>query len=208
MNLLTHLLLVLITTAATCDRIIQTTNGPIRGMIVESGKVEAFLGIPYAEPPVGRLRFAKPVSKSSGEAVYHANQLPPPCIQAKFGPAYFAPNISNMSEDCLYLNLWVPQSQDKSERKTILIFIHGGGFMVGSSNMKVYDGALLAEYGDIIVATINYRVGGLGFFTGKYFFSTYKNIRQYFSYLYGASRYNSMRTHSIFFHWQAKCEEQ
>lgn len=149
------------------DEVVITTNGAVQGTTVESEGylLEAFLGIPYAEPPTGRLRFAKPVPKTQWEGVYDASKLPPPCIQNVTQPSYFTPDITDMSEDCLYLNIWVPHSQSNdSKLKTILFYIHGGAFNTGSSNMKLYDGAKLAARGDVIVVTVNYRVGALGFY--------------------------------------------
>uniref|UniRef100_T1E184 Carboxylic ester hydrolase n=1 Tax=Cupiennius salei TaxID=6928 RepID=T1E184_CUPSA len=159
------LILLLVATLVRCDRIVTTTNGPVKGISLSPKKVEAFLGIPYAEPPVGPLRFAKPVPKSSWEETYDASELPPSCIQPLLDDFYFNPSpAGNMREDCLYLNLWVPEGG--SDSKPIMLFIHGGGYLSGSSNMRVYNGANLAEHGDVIVATINYRLWILGFFSG------------------------------------------
>uniref|UniRef100_T1DFV2 Carboxylic ester hydrolase n=1 Tax=Cupiennius salei TaxID=6928 RepID=T1DFV2_CUPSA len=159
------LILLLVATLVRCDRTVTTTNGPVKGISLSPKKVEAFLGIPYAEPPVGPLRFAKPVPKSSWEETYDASELPPTCVQTLLGDLYFSPDPNGkMSEDCLYLNLWVPEGG--SDPKPIMLFIHGGGFMTGATNMRIYNGANLAEHGDVIVATINYRVGTLGFFSG------------------------------------------
>nr|ANQ45786.1 AChE6 [Pardosa pseudoannulata] len=159
------LLLLSIVTFASCDRIVTTTNGPVKGTSLSPKKVVAFLGIPYAEPPVGPLRFAKPVPKSFWEELYLAKEFPPSCMQFPLGDLHYAPDPNGkMSEDCLYLNIWVPEGG--SDAKPIMLFIHGGGFVFGSSNTRVYDGANLSEHGDVIVVTINYRVGTLGFFSG------------------------------------------
>lgn len=150
---------------AVSSDVVQTNTGPVQGKVVASGKVEAFLGIPYAEPPIGPLRFSKPVPKTPWQEVYDATSLPPACTQVKLGKVFYAPDEDYMSEDCLYLNLWVPNSKRTDEPKTIMLFIHGGGFMFGASNQPFYHGEKLAEHGDVIVATINYRLGGLGFLT-------------------------------------------
>lgn len=149
------------------DRIVHTNTGPIKGVSLAQKKVEAFLGIPYAEPPVGPLRFAKPVAKSAWKGVYEAKELPNACVQAIMG--FLRADPEKMSEDCLYLNIWTPSSEN--HLKPIMVYIHGGAFMVGSSNLKIYNGANLAEWGDVIVATINYRVGSLGFFSGNLLFA-------------------------------------
>uniref|UniRef100_A0AAU7E3W1 Carboxylic ester hydrolase n=1 Tax=Cupiennius salei TaxID=6928 RepID=A0AAU7E3W1_CUPSA len=153
--------------ATYADRVVMTTNGPLQGITVESAgtAVEAFLGVPYAEPPVGRLRFARPVPKTSWFGVYDASRLAPTCIQNVTEPYYFTPDVTNMTEDCLYLNIWVPRFKSKAKLKPVLFFIHGGAFNIGSSNMKVYDGSKLAVEGDVIVVTVNYRVGVMGFFS-------------------------------------------
>ncbi|XP_035205089.1 acetylcholinesterase-1-like, partial [Stegodyphus dumicola] len=148
------------------DRVVMTNNGPIQGITVSSEpEIEAFLGIPYAEPPVGRLRFMKPVPKTSWLGVYDASKLAPTCIQNASAQYYYMPNIDNMTEDCLYLNMWVPYSGNGTGRKPIIFFIHGGAFNIGSSNMGVYDGTKMVSRGDVIVVTINYRIGVMGFFS-------------------------------------------
>lgn len=149
------------------DSVVMTTSGPLQGISIdtEGSELEAFLGIPYAEPPVGRLRFAKPVPKTSWSGVYDASKLAPTCIQNITQDFYYTPDVSNMTEDCLYLNVWVPNIRLQTKLKPILFFIHGGAFMIGSSNMKVYDGAKLAARGDVVVVSVNYRVGVMGFFS-------------------------------------------
>lgn len=149
------------------DRVVMTTSGPLQGITVDSEgfELEAFLGIPYAEPPVGRLRFAKPVPKTPWSGVYDASKLPPTCIQNVTFPFYYTPDIEGMTEDCLYLNVWVPNFGAKSKLRPILFFIHGGAFNIGSSNMKLYDGSKLATRGDVVVVTVNYRIGVMGFFS-------------------------------------------
>ncbi|GFS78517.1 acetylcholinesterase-1 [Nephila pilipes] len=149
------------------DRVIMTNNGPVQGITVTSGEVEieAFLGIPYAEPPLGRLRFQQPVPKTSWSGVYDASKLPPPCVQNITEFRYWDPDIENMTEDCLYLNLWVPYTRKSNKLKPIVIYIHGGSFNSGSASQEVYNGKNLAEFGDIIVGSMNYRVGVMGFFS-------------------------------------------
>lgn len=152
------------------ESIVETNTGPVRGVSLPDKKVEAFFGIPYAEPPVGPLRFKKPVPKAPWSETYDAKELPPACVQAFSNEfRFFAGGDIKMTEDCLHLNLWVPEGD--SNPKAVMVFIHGGGFMSGSSNAKIYDGAALAEYGDVIVASMNYRVGTLGYFSGTFFLS-------------------------------------
>lgn len=159
-----YLLLLLIVPLVSGGRTVETNNGPVRGISLKDKKVEAFLGIPFAEPPVGSLRFAKPVPKSPWKETYNATELPPSCIQFRletFGILSGSNVEREQKEDCLYLNLWVPKRG--SNLKPIMVWIHGGSFMFGSSNWRIYDGAALSQRGDVIVATINYRLGTLGF---------------------------------------------
>uniref|UniRef100_A0AAU7E2K7 Carboxylic ester hydrolase n=1 Tax=Cupiennius salei TaxID=6928 RepID=A0AAU7E2K7_CUPSA len=146
------------------ELIVETSSGPIRGTAALSDDVEAFLGIPYAEPPVGDLRFAKPVPKKRWDKILDASTLPPPCVQFSMGPYYFMPDITNMSEDCLYLNIWNPKAESNHGLRPVIIYIHPGAFCTGGTNMKVYDGSRLASLGDVVVVTINYRLGVLGYF--------------------------------------------
>ncbi|KAG8185539.1 hypothetical protein JTE90_012875 [Oedothorax gibbosus] len=145
----------------------MTTTGLLRGFTKTTHglQIEAFLGVPYAEPPIDDRRFKKPLPKTPWEGELKAFLLPPPCIQNVSIQHYWEPEVQNMTEDCLYLNLWVPYSENNSELKTIIIFIHGGSFEHGSSNMPLYDGTKLAQFGNVIVANFNYRVGVMGFFS-------------------------------------------
>ncbi|XP_015930698.2 acetylcholinesterase-1-like [Parasteatoda tepidariorum] len=160
-------ILISLMASASSDRVVMTNNGPVQGITVASGNpnIEAFLGIPYAEPPTGRLRFRKPVPKTPWSGVYDASNLSPPCIQNGTDDFYYIPKLANMSEDCLYLNIWVPYSRRSTGLKPVLIYIHGGAFNTGSSIQEVLDGTVLSQRGDILVINLNYRVGVLGFFT-------------------------------------------
>lgn len=148
------------------NSILTTTSGTIRGTNGLVDDVIAFLGIPYAEPPVGDRRFAKPVPKRKWDEIYNAVSMPPPCAQVAGQPYAFMPNLSNMSEDCLYLNIWTPKSSSSNELKPIIIFLHPGLYMYGSASMDVHDGSKLSSRGDVVFASINYRLGAFGFFWG------------------------------------------
>lgn len=140
----------------------STTGGALRG--VDKGRVEAFLGIPYAAPPVGEARWREPQPAPAWQGERDASQFGPSCQQAAAGA--WGPYSSEFlaappfSEDCLSLNVWKPAG--KRARLPVLVFIHGGGFGGGSSAVPAYDGAKLAARG-LVVVTINYRVGVLGF---------------------------------------------
>lgn len=123
-------------------------------------QVRKYLGIPYAEPPIGNLRFEKPVMKTSLQSPYKAVSYSPKCVQA------FLPENDSMSEDCLYLNIFTPEvtiTSSSSSPKPVMIWIHGGGFLVGYANP--YEGDVISALNDVIVVSINYRIGVLGFFS-------------------------------------------
>ena len=143
------------------DAIAETAAGSVGGF--EEDNLYVFRGIPYAAPPVGELRFRAPQPHPGWEGVRDAGD---------FGA--IAPQISNdgleellgsfpqpQSEDCLFLNVWTPGVD--SARRPTLVWIHGGGFTIGSGSEPYYAGATLADRGDVVVVTINYRLGALGF---------------------------------------------
>uniref|UniRef100_A0A3Q3KBZ2 Carboxylic ester hydrolase n=1 Tax=Monopterus albus TaxID=43700 RepID=A0A3Q3KBZ2_MONAL len=124
--------------------------------------VHAYLGVPFAKPPVGpALRFAAPQPVEGWEGVKDATQQPPMCVQDReqfldlidtLGMTLA--HIPDISEDCLYLNIYTPTSR-------VMVWIHGGGFTMGSASM--YDGSALAAYQEVVVVLIQYRLGLLGF---------------------------------------------
>ena len=153
---------------------VTTSNGVINGFsdVIDHVTVDIYLGIPFANPPVGNLRFRAPEPVSNWTGVKQTKKLPNSCIQTpdenfdRFeGVEMWNPN-TKISEDCLYLNLWVPRSNNNNSATT-LIWIYGGSFTYGSSTLDVYDGRYLAAKQGVIVASMQYRMGVLGFlFTG------------------------------------------
>jgi para-nitrobenzyl esterase len=139
--------------------VIHTTTGSVSGRDAGSGVI-AYLGIPYAAPPVGPLRWRPPQPGARWTAVRTANEYGGPCPQARWaGPS---PNLTRMSEDCLTLNVWVPRHRP-GERLPVMVLIHGGGFFVGSSaDGEPSNEVALAAQG-VIVASMNYRLGVFGF---------------------------------------------
>lgn len=135
---------------------------------IDGKPVNVFLGIPYAKPPVGELRFKRPVPITQYSEPVNAVKWPNPCVQS---PVVLQTatkqliNNTNFSEDCLYLNIWSPGNGqgDNIELKHVLFFIHGGGFYTGASNLEQTDGEILAAKGDVVVVTFNYRLGWFGF---------------------------------------------
>ena len=122
-----------------------------------------FLGIPYAEPPIGPLRFCKPVPRRRASATVDATSPRPAPLQA-MGPSLgLFGDISpkSISEDCLYLNVWTPAADE--ERRPVLVHLFGGGFQRGSATDGVEDAAALSKKSDCVVVRIGFRVGVLGF---------------------------------------------
>lgn len=152
------------------DLIVQTTYGRIRGVVTEripGKRIHSFLGVPYATPPVNELRFERPMPPTSWEGVRYAQKLPPACIQSDmmYIDEYF-PGFEDTSEDCLYLNLYIPEVEsNRSGNTSVLVFVHGGSNRDGMGSML--EGDILAGHGGIIVVTINYRLGIYGFVAAK-----------------------------------------
>lgn len=139
---------------------IETKQGTLRGSVMNG--VRSWKGVPYAEPPVGELRFRAPQSPESWEGVRDALAFSPICPQP--GPpetSLFGSSAVGMSEDCLYLNVWAPESG--SAGLPVMVWIHGGAFVSGASSIPLYDGTQLALRGECVVVSVNYRLGALGF---------------------------------------------
>ena len=136
--------------------IVRIEGGLVRGVAVPGGG-DAFVGLPYAAPPVGNLRWRPPQAPAGWRGVRDATQFAPSCPQA---PSLFAPPPP-FSEDCLYLNVYTPTFRhDHRSNRPVLVWIHGGGFTEDAG--RNYDGSKLAADGAVVV-TINYRLGALGF---------------------------------------------
>jgi para-nitrobenzyl esterase len=136
---------------------VKTRLGEIEGALLR--KTRAFFGIPYAQPPVGRLRFSPPKPAKAWSGILDASAFGPMCPQPQLGPlALDYP----MNEDCLTLNVYTPDLAI-GKPLPVMIFIHGGGFVFGSS--RAYTPERLSEAGPVVVVTIQYRLGSLGFLT-------------------------------------------
>lgn len=157
---------------AVADPIVETDNGKILGMTVTvfngTREVDVFLGIPYATPPVGERRFRPSVPAPPWKPyVLQATKKGAACMQ--FTPVNPVPawveRESERSEDCLYLNIWRPHigANHTTGRMDVMVWIHGGGLNFGSASMDIYDGAVLAAEGHVIVVSMNYRLGAFGF---------------------------------------------
>lgn len=134
---------------------VETESGWVQG--VRDGDVAAFLGLRYAAPPIGAdRRFLPPLPLAPWSGVQTADRFGPTALQTPPQPYNRA-----QSEDCLTLNVWTPGPDDV--RRPVLFFIHGGGFTSGSGSDPSYNGRTLAHRGDLVVVTVNYRLGALGF---------------------------------------------
>ncbi|KAK7190823.1 hypothetical protein DPSP01_007907 [Paraphaeosphaeria sporulosa] len=164
--------------------VLHTTSGLVRGhKAPRAPNVTAYLGIPYAQPPISNLRFAPPLRyESTGNkffgdklgnscpiySTYTSDLLPDPNAGLNFteaGVEYFnaiAQVNETFSEDCLTLNIW-SKNVGQGRRTGVLLFVPGGGYVAGSANAKTYDGAKFVDQEDIVVVTFNYRVNILGF---------------------------------------------
>jgi len=143
--------------------IVRTRNGEVEGL--RRRGVQVYRGIPYAQPPRGVLRFQAPVAPKPWAGVLSGRRFGPSAPQ--FPPAMLLVRRaigaaeSQQSQDCLYLNVWTPEADGR--RRPVMVWIHGGAFILGSGSAGLYDGAQLARNGDAVVVTINYRLGALGF---------------------------------------------
>ncbi|XP_060095199.1 cholinesterase-like isoform X2 [Heteronotia binoei] len=153
--------------SAEYEATVVTSSGRIQGKHLPAGSrnVTAYLGIPYAEPPMGKLRFQKPLPHKPWSHILEATNFGNSCPQAVLSgipdAATFNANTPH-SEDCLFLNVWVPYPQP-STPAAVLVFIHGGGFFFGTASLVIYNGAFLAATENVIVVSMNYRLGALGF---------------------------------------------
>ena len=137
---------------------VQTVNGTLEG--IDCSGVKVFKGVPFAAPPVGNLRWKAPQPVEKWEGVRQAKDYGPnPMQEALFGDMMFG--TKEMSEDCLYLNIWTP-SKTWNEKLPVFIYFNGGGLMAGSGSEPRYAGMTLARNG-IIAITANYREGIFGF---------------------------------------------
>lgn len=137
---------------------VRVEGGELQGTLLPTGE-EAFLGIPYAAPPVREQRWRDPQPASHWRGTFHADRYGPQCPQPQRGMltnSYSGAEVT--SEDCLYLNIWAKPGLKKAP---VIVYIHGGAFFIGSASMPMYGGAAIAREGAIFV-NFNYRLGVLG----------------------------------------------
>ncbi|MFX1497000.1 MAG: carboxylesterase/lipase family protein [Promethearchaeota archaeon] len=139
--------------------IIDLKLGKLEGY-TENG-LSIFKGIPYAEPPIGDLRFYPPVAKKPWDGVLNAKEFGSCAFQGYSELEKLVGKLEPESEDCLTLNIWTPGIDN--EKRPVMFWIHGGAFIFNGSKSPAYDSAELAHRGNLVVVTINYRLGALGF---------------------------------------------
>ncbi len=141
----------------------RTRAGVVEG--VSAGGIEVFRGIPFARPPLGTLRFRPPEPVEPWSGRREARQFGPSSPQWGQLPAFarrlIAAGPGGLSQDCLYLNVWTPACD--GARRPVMVWIHGGAFTMGSGSTPLYAGTHFAKRGDVVVVTLNYRLGALGF---------------------------------------------
>lgn len=150
--------------------VVNLDSGRAQGVKIKAAydkEVFAFLGIPFARPPIGELRFAKPKCVKPWKDIFNATHKRFPCIQPDFhGPKNFTIDGSNGTEDCLHINVWVPATRrciDRNAMHTVMVYFYGGSFQSGANSWDLYDGRFIASFGEVIVVTPNYRVNAFGF---------------------------------------------
>jgi para-nitrobenzyl esterase len=144
------------------DKPVVIGSGPITGVV--KGDVRAYLGIPFAAPPVGDRRWRSPVAPEKWTQPRACTKVGPACPQPLMAESSFLEITEKvMDEDCLHLNVWTP-AKGKDDKLPVMVWIHGGAFILGRSGQSAYDGAELARRG-VVVVSINYRLGPLGFLT-------------------------------------------
>jgi para-nitrobenzyl esterase len=141
-------------TAGSDRALVNTASGALRGMAAPDHRL--FAGIPYAAPPVGPLRWRPPEPAPSWDGERQATRTGPRCLQDPGGDLELG---RQTDEDCLTLNVWTPPVSN--QKRPVMVWIHGGAFVNGSGGL--YDARRLAARGDIVVVTVNYRLGTMGF---------------------------------------------
>lgn len=165
MKFRTHcLVLACALTLSACTQLFTSTapvatidTGQLRGVPVDG--VLAFLGIPYAQPPVGALRWRAPQPPGAWEGIRSAAEYGATCAQPRSAMLWFP--LVNPGEDCLTLNVWTPELRP-GQKMPVMVWIHGGGFSQGSGNLPQLNGTAIPRQG-VVVVTINYRLAMFGF---------------------------------------------
>ena len=151
----------LLTIGSVSGQTMETKSGQISGTTANG--IASFLGIPYAAPPVGQNRWRAPQPVTPWAGVRPATEFGADCSQAVFPPNILPGIQTELSEDCLYLNVWKPEDAEPGANLPVMVWVHGGGFVNGGSSSPVYSGKNFARDG-IVFVSINYRLARFGFF--------------------------------------------
>ena len=164
MTIATLAAILLLGAAANADPLLlPIAAGNVRGKLIHDGSVRAYLGIPYAAPPIGSLRWAPPQPAAPWKGVLNADQYGHRCLQTHvFDDMVF--QDASPSEDCLSLNVFVPTNARRGAGLPVMFWIHGGGYTGGGSSEPRHNGDFLPTKG-VVLVTINYRLGVFGFLT-------------------------------------------
>ncbi|PIK43995.1 putative cAMP-regulated D2 protein-like [Apostichopus japonicus] len=140
--------------------IADTVYGPVQGK--REGTSDAFLGVPFAQPPIGGMRWKDPQPPSAWKPeVLKADTQPPGCMQRCIDPPFACP--TSTSEDCLYMDIYRPSSPESDGLLPVFVYLHGGKFESGSCSAGIYNGRILASAMDAVIVCINYRLGAFGY---------------------------------------------
>ncbi|XP_069802225.1 fatty acyl-CoA hydrolase precursor, medium chain-like isoform X2 [Dendropsophus ebraccatus] len=152
---------------------VKTQYGKLRGKTMSvkgtDRTVHAFYGVPFAKPPVGALRFAAPEPPEAWSSTREASGYAPMCLQDRDSMESvlkewkYKITIPSFSEDCLYLNIFTPADGIKGKKLPVMVFIHGGALVIGGALM--FEGSALSAYENVVVVSLQYRLGVLGFFS-------------------------------------------
>lgn len=142
------------------DLVVETSYGPVRGG--DDGVTKAWLGIRYAAAPIGELRWRAPQPPQPWTEVADTTSVGPVCPQVT-DPRIPLDLGGPQGEDSLRLNVWAPSGSQPGDGKAVMVWVHGGAYVLGSANQPLYRGGVLAGEGDVVVVTVNYRLGAFGF---------------------------------------------
>ena len=166
-SVITTLVCIAAPLSAAITQPVKVAGGRVEGVPGKDASTTAFKGIPFAAPPVGDLRWRAPQPVVPWQGIRKAGQFGNSCVQnivAETKPwTYEFMTHTDVSEDCLFLNVWTG-AKAAGENRPVYVYIYGGGNVAGSGAVPVYDGEGLAKKG-VVVVTVNYRLGIFGFFT-------------------------------------------
>lgn len=142
------------------DVVIRVKTGLLRGAVKstsENQNYSEFIGVPYAKPPVGKLRFSKSEPPENWSGIRNATEFGPHCPQLIAMLYPLIGSSDNVDEDCLFVNMWIPGEVDSKNNLPVMMYLYGGAFILGMGEM--YPGYDLAINGNVIVVNLNYRYG-------------------------------------------------